>query len=161
MLCVGLLWLWPLVTMAQKEMELSNNAALKDKESLATFVAHFKKLYAFQKGDTIASVGAGGGLREVCCSMMADSLFFYVQDINPTWPTAEDIKALIERQYKMAEMPSTASFVVKIGTQFSTRLPRNKFTKVIMEHSLHEFTQMDQMLDDIWSTLKPGGALFV
>lgn len=161
MLCIALLLLWPLVMMAQKEDDLTAAASLTDKASLARFVAHFKTLYGFQKGDTIASVGAGNGLREVNYSMMDDSLCFYVQDIDPDWLSVGELTMMINRQYNRADISSTSSFVVAIGTQYATRLPRNKFTKVIMENSLHEFTQMDQMLDDIWSTLKPGGELFV
>jgi len=158
---VGLLLLGPLAAKAQKETDFNMSALMGSKSGLEAGIAFYRSLYSFEKGDKIASVGSGRGVREVIYSMTADSLTLYIQDVDTSFLNSDWITQLAIRQYNMAELPITASFRLVTGTEFETRLPNATFDKVLLEHSLHEFTQQTQMLTDIRTKLKPSGQLFV
>lgn len=93
--------------------------------------------------------------------MTDDSLTLYIQDIDTASWKSKLITQLAIRQYDLAERPVTATFRLIVGTEFETRLPKATLDKVILEHSLHEFTQQMQMLTDIRTKLRPDGRLFV
>ena len=47
-------------------------------------LARYQALYNMQPKQQIASVGTGGGNKEILYSMLADSLVFYLQDVDST-----------------------------------------------------------------------------
>mgnify|MGYP000011018136 CR=1 FL=1 len=156
-----MLLLIQLVTQAQKETDFNMSTLMSSKLGLKAGIAFYKALYSFEKGDKVASVGAGTGVREVIYSMTDDSLTLYIQDIDTASWKSKLITQLAIRQYDLAERPVTATFRLIVGTEFETRLPKATLDKVILEHSLHEFTQQMQMLTDIRTKLRPDGRLFV
>ncbi|NID12265.1 class I SAM-dependent methyltransferase [Fibrivirga algicola] len=158
---LGLLLLGSPPVEAQKESTFGMSAVIHSKPSFEAGIAFYKSLYGFEKGEKIASVGAGRGLREVVYSMMADSLTLYIQDINQAALDPELVTEYAALVYEKAELPVTASFHLVKGTVEKTNLPKSTFDKVLLEHSLHEFTQQEKMLLDIRKTMKPGGKLFV
>lgn len=135
--------------------------SLLQKDKLEQTLKRYQAIYDFRRNDTLASVGAGGGSKEIIYSMMADSITFYLQDSNPTCLTSENIMATVRQLYKAAGRTNTATFIPVIGTEKETRLPRQFFDKIIIENTLHELTYPTDVLMSVRANLKPDGSLFI
>lgn len=135
--------------------------SLTRKENLENTLKRYQPIYDFRKGDTLASVGAGGGSKEIIYSMMADSIAFYLQDINPACLTPENVATTVRQLYDAAGRANTATFIPVIGEEKDTRLPRQFFDKIIIENTLHELTYPNDLLTSVRSNLKPNGYLFI
>jgi ubiquinone/menaquinone biosynthesis C-methylase UbiE len=134
---------------------------LKNKRSIAKHLANYGPIYSFQPGDVIASVGAGNGTKTILCSMLADSLTIYLEDIDPHCLSPETIAESVSYLYRRVKRTNTATFIPVIGTKTATMLPIASIDKLLIENSLHEFTQPVQMLADARDCLKPDGYLYV
>ncbi len=121
----------------------------------------YRSLYDFRAGDAVASIGAGSGSKEVVYSMMADSLVFYLQDIDSTCLTSRRIKSTITLLYSAAHRTPTATFITTIGTEKGTKLPIAFFDKAIIENTLHELTYPKSLLQSIHTNLKKDGFLYI
>jgi len=128
-----------------------------DQESILN---RYKALYDFKFKERIASVGAGGGSKEILYSMMADSLVFYLQDIDSTCLTESNLRLTTSQIYSVSGQTCSAKFVSVIGTEEDTKLP-DGLDKVIMENTLHELTYPEKTLSDIRKSLKKSGFLYV
>ena len=120
----------------------------------------YKHLYDFKSKDRIASVGAGGGSKEIVYSMMADSLVFYLQDIDSTCLTESKLKLTVTQLYDASGQKCSAKFIPVMGTKEDTKLP-DSLDKVIMENTMHELTYPEKTLSGIRKSLKPNGFLFI
>ena len=92
--------------------------------------------------------------------MMADSLVFYLQDIDSTCLTESNLRLTTSQIYSVSGQTCSAKFVSVIGTEEDTKLP-DGLDKVIMENTLHELTYPEKTLSDIRKSLKKSGFLFV
>ncbi|QHV97689.1 methyltransferase domain-containing protein [Spirosoma endbachense] len=131
------------------------------KKIIELMLKSYRRVYDFHKEENIASIGSGSGNREVIYSMMADSLTFYVQDINPICLEPDILSATIRRLYAVMNRSCTAKFISIRGKAKETRLPDKVFDKVIVENSLHEFESPVDMLKSIRGNLKRDGYLFI
>ena len=120
----------------------------------------YQVLYDFKAKERIASVGAGGGSKEIVYSMMADSLVFFLQDIDSTCLTESKIKSTSSQLYRVSARTSTATFTGVIGTEEDVKLPGG-LDKLIMENTLHELTYPEKTIRGIRRSLKPDGFLFI
>lgn len=138
------------------------NADYTKPEGMKRLLATFQPIYDFKPNEKIASIGAGQGVREIVFSLMADSLTFYLQDLDPRWIEPEKIATLARYVYKQAgQSTHMATFVPVRGGQDETRLPRHFFDKIIIENSLHEFSHQAELLQSIRQNLMPDGQVFV
>jgi ubiquinone/menaquinone biosynthesis C-methylase UbiE len=117
--------------------------------------------YNFQKGDIIASLGAGGGVWEIGFATFHKDLTFYLQDINGQVLNQADIDYAIEYYTKVSGKANGNRFFPVIGTESKTNLPSSLFDKVLVINSFHEFTFPTEMLKEVCRILKPDGQLFV
>lgn len=123
---------------------------------------HYRPIYNFRPHETIASIEAGQGIREVVYSLMADSLTVYVQDTNPVWLEPVRLAKTVRTVYAQAgRAECSATFVPVRGTEEETRLPSRFFDKIIIENSLHEFSYPNDVLRSVRASLKADGQLFV
>ena len=134
---------------------------LTRKDNLEQTLTRYQTIYNFQRNEVVASVGAGSGSKEVIYSMMADSITFYLQDINPVCLTPENLTATVNRLYDAGGRTCTAKFIPVIGTEKETRLPRRFFDKIIIENTLHELTHPNDLLISVRTNLKSDGYLFI
>lgn len=129
---------------------------------LEKIVQTYRSIYDFRKGEVIASIGAGSGMQEIVYSLMADSLTFYLQDIDLSGLAIQNLESTVQQIYKNAgRTQCNATFLTYRGTGTNTNLPVQAFDKIIVENSLHEFTHPSEMLQSIQANMKPGGILFV
>ncbi|MBB6001642.1 methyltransferase domain-containing protein [Arcicella rosea] len=119
------------------------------------------KTYDFKSNETIASVGASGGVWEIYFASQVDGLTFYLQDINEALCNEEEIKEGILFYEKFLGKSIQGKFIPVIGTEKNTNLPENTFDKVLIINSFHEFLFPNAILNDCKSILKKGGILFI
>ena len=120
----------------------------------------YRHLYDFKPKDRIASVGAGGGSKEVVYSMMVDNLVFYLQDIDSTCLTEPKLRLTVTQLYDVSGQTCSAKFFPVMGTREDTKLP-GSLDKVIMENTMHELAYPEKTLSGIRKSLKPNGFLFI
>lgn len=154
-------WFVTTATLAQRPQKPCVYENLMRKENLEDILKRYTGIYDFHEGDTLASVGAGGGNKEIIYSMMADSITFYLQDINPICLTPENLTTTVRQLYNAAGRTNTATFIAVIGNEKETRLPRQLFDKIIIENTLHELAYPTDVLMSVRANLKPDGYLFI
>lgn len=119
------------------------------------------KTYDFKSNETIASIGASGGVWEIYFASQVDGLTFYLQDIDEKLCNEEEIKEGILFYEKFLNKSIQGKFIPVIGSETQTNLPENTFEKVLIINSFHEFLFLKEILDDCKSILKKGGMLFI
>jgi len=150
-----------LTLMAQRQENPCVYEYLLREKNREGILKRYSAIYDFHKGDTLASIGAGSGSKEVVYSMMADSLLFYLQDIDSTCLTSKRIESTISLLYSAANRASTATFIASIGTEKETKLPIGFFDKIIIENTLHELAYPNDLFKSIRENMKPDGYLYV
>ena len=115
----------------------------------------------FKSGDIIGDVGADDGMITCALSLLYDSLTFYAEDTDPKQINQKHLNKYVSRFTKLRNTPQTNQFHFVTGTYKCTNLPDQTFDKILMAASFHEFTYMDEMLDDLTKKLKPGGKLYI
>ena len=119
------------------------------------------KFFDIKPGEVIADVGAAEGYHEGALSLLYDSLTFYIEDIDPKDVNQKEIDKTVKHYNKLRSTPQTCKFNWVLGTYKTTNLPDGIFDKIIMIASFHEFTYMDEMMNDISKKLKPGGKIYI
>ena len=145
----------------QRNKNLCVYKSLTQKDKQEETLSRYQPIYEFRKGEKIASIGAGGGSKEVIYSMMADSLTVYLQDINPICLSPDIVQATVSQLYQAAGRTCTATFTPVIGTGKETRLPSQFFDAIIMENTLHELTYPGELVASIRANLKPDGCFYI
>ena len=138
---------------------LYNN--LTRKTTQESLLARYQVLYKLQPKEKIASVGAGGGNKEILYSMLADSLVFYLQDIDSTCLSKTALQATIQQLYGSTNQLCDDTFKTVLGTEADTKLPEHFFDKILVENTLHELRKPSEIIRSIRKSLKPDGFLFI
>ncbi|AQG78607.1 class I SAM-dependent methyltransferase [Spirosoma montaniterrae] len=161
-----LLYILALFTISVHAQTTDENPAAtswySEPDGINWLLERYRPIYDFKPRETIASIGAGQGIREVVYSLMADSLTVYLQDVETYWLSPERLYKTLRTIYgKAGRSDCSATFKIIRGTDRDTGLPTQLFDKIIIENSLHEFDHQAIMLQSIRDNLKPGGTLFV
>ncbi|MEX2233259.1 MAG: class I SAM-dependent methyltransferase [Cyclobacteriaceae bacterium] len=149
-----------LVAPAQKKpgLEKKLDTFWKSKNLSAQSIA---REVSFRPGDTIADIGTADGWFAAALSMYADSLTFYLEDIDSAvWNRAPFDSALVHFS-KSAQKKVSHQFHYVKGTENATGLPSNAFNKVLIIDTYHHFKHRQEMLSDAVSLLKPGGQIVI
>lgn len=161
-----LLLLLAVLSSAAKAQYTGENPAAKswygEPDGINWLLSRYRPIYGFRPNETVASIGAGQGIREVVYSLMADSLTFYVQDIDPAWLEPNRLAKTVRTIYAQAGRADCSSTFVPVrGAAHETQLPTQFFDKIIIENSLHEFEHQADMLRSVRANLKATGKLFI
>jgi ubiquinone/menaquinone biosynthesis C-methylase UbiE len=127
-------------------------------------VAKLKPMFDFmnlKSGQTVASIGAGGGWFEAAASIYFDSLTFYLEDITDDCLNPTTVKSTVAQYAKIKQKPITNPFELVVGTDSSTKLPPRYFDRVLLNNTYHHFTKKEKMLSDVRNLLKNEGFLYV
>lgn len=117
--------------------------------------------YQFRPGQTVASIGAQCCHWEAAFAAASDSLHFFLQDIDTTYFNRRQAGFAWAYYDSLRGKPMTSVYSLIIGTETETKLPGNRFDKVIIINTFHEFSSPDKMLADIKTKLRPGGLLYI
>jgi ubiquinone/menaquinone biosynthesis C-methylase UbiE len=113
------------------------------------------------KGETVASVGAGGGVIEVITSCFIDSINWTIQDVDTSCLNKYNFDKIVTYHEKLSNKKLNSTFDLVIGDYSKTNLPRNKFDRVLLVNVYHEFTDKDEIMADITGSLKKNGLLVI
>ena len=122
---------------------------------------HLLETLRLQPGETVASLGVGGGVWEVGLGTMVPGLTVYLVELSSELLNDDELAAAVSFWEKQTGRPVESRFVPVIGTETSTNLPGGFFDKILLLNSFHEFTQPEAMLAECRRILKPGGLVFV
>lgn len=117
--------------------------------------------FDFHKGDVVADIGAGRGVYEGVFSLFTEGVTFYAQDIDAKTLNKKTLEKCIRKASKLKGSPIQNTFHIQIGSVTATGLPDNSFDKIILISTLHEFSNPNEMLDDIDHKLKKGGRVYI
>jgi ubiquinone/menaquinone biosynthesis C-methylase UbiE len=136
----------------------------KEFHNLVYFFDSQKELmdfFNFQPGDIIANIGAGEGYHEGAFSLLYDHITFYSQDIDVKRLNQKNLNKTVKHYSKLRTTAQTNVFNFVIGTEKTTGLPNHTFDKILIISAFHEFTYVNEMLDDISKKLKIKGKLYI
>ena len=119
------------------------------------------RFFDLKKGDKVADIGAKSMTFLGTLSVFYENVDFYCEDIDSTCTTSKQAQKVIDFYSKIKGSPISCKFIPVIGTETSTTLPKNFFDKVIIDNSLHEFSEKVLMMEDIKRILKEKGNLYL
>jgi SAM-dependent methyltransferase len=117
--------------------------------------------YGFKPGQKVASIGAQTCVGEAIYACFADSVEFYLEDIDSTYFTEAQAAYVWNYYGQLRGRPLTSTYKMVLGTPTATLLPENYFDKCLIVNSFHEFTEPGPMLKDLHGKLKQGGILYI
>lgn len=122
---------------------------------------NFVNFFDIKNGEIIAELGAGYGSCSFAISLIYDSLQIYLEESDSKTLNSKTINTINKKYNKLKGKPQTNTFEIAIGSFTSTNLPDNTFDKIFMFQAFHEFTFVDEMLNDIVKKLKQNGKIIV
>jgi SAM-dependent methyltransferase len=117
--------------------------------------------FDIKEGDNVADIGSKSMTFIGILSVFTPKANFYCEDIDSTCTTPEQAKKVIDYYSKIKGEPINSTLIPIIGTETSTTLATAFFDKVIIDNSLHEFSEKVLMMKDIKRILKKDGLLYL
>ncbi len=114
-----------------------------------------------KKHETIASIGAGNGYKEVEVSMFTDSINWYLEGIDTTLLNTENFNKVYKYFNRMKRKPITGTFHLVTGDLKKTNLPTAAFDRVLMVNVYHELKYKNDIMEDVRRIMKPGSLLVI
>jgi SAM-dependent methyltransferase len=115
----------------------------------------------FEKGETIADVGAGNGSVEAMLSVFHDSITFYIQDIDTVVCNQKAIEKVIADYQGVSNKVFTNRFIAVEGADNETNLPDNTFDKILILWTYQYFKNPQAIMADLKQKLKTNGLLYI
>ena len=117
--------------------------------------------YQFRPGQRVASIGAQCSHWEAMYAAAADSIHFYLQDIDTSFFNQRQSAFAWHYYDSLRGKPMTSTYQMLLGNEHSTGLPEQFFDKIMIINSFHEFTDKAGMLVDLSRKLKKDGILYI
>ena len=112
-----------------------------------------------QRGETIASIGAGNGIKEIQISCFVKDIDWYLQEIDSTrLYQFEDVLAYHEN---LIGSSISSDFNLVLGTESSTGLPHEVFDRVLMLNVIHEIESREGIMMEIHQLVDEDGVLVI
>jgi len=105
--------------------------------------------FDIKEGDKVAEIGSKSMTFVGILSIFTPKANFYCEDIDSACRTSEQAKKVIDYYSKIKSEPINSTIAPVIGTETSTTLATAFFDKVIIDNSLHEFSEKVLMMKDI------------
>ena len=115
----------------------------------------------FERGETVADVGAGNGYIEAMLSIFYDSLTFYIQDIDSAVCNQKAINEVVAFYQNVKGQPILNKFITVIGSDNETNLPNDTFDKILMLWTYQYFKNPIAIMTDLRLKLKDDGILYI
>lgn len=112
-----------------------------------------------QPGETIASIGAGNGMKEVQISCFNKGITWYLQEIDSS--RLYEFDEVLRYHENVMDSSVDADFNLVLGTENSTALPHEIFDRVLMLNVFHEIETQEGIMMEIHQLLDKGGVLIV
>jgi hypothetical protein len=120
---------------------------------------NYYSLSACQQGETIASIGAGNGTKEVQISCFVEGITWYLQEIDAT--RLYEFDDVLKYHENLMGSSIRADFNLVVGTENSTALPHGIFDRVLMLNVFHEIESREGIMMEIHQLLNAEGVLVI
>ena len=116
-----------------------------------------------KSGDTFADVGASSGAYTIMMATLLENTTFYAQDIDTVCLNEREFNKVIDYYSLQSHKPlrQVNSLHLAVGDPDKTNLPEGTFDAIYTNATFHLFNEPDKIVLDLYSRLKPDGALFV
>ncbi len=114
-----------------------------------------------RNGYVIADVGASLGIDDFSLSVLTDSNSYFIQDISSEIFNKKRFKQMQNYFNSIRKSPQTNKLQYVKGNERKSCLPDSSFDLIFLFSSLHEFTYVNEMLDDLSKKLKSNGRIVV
>ena len=133
-----------------------------DREMSMLYYNNFLKGYGIKDGETVADIGAARGWKSILHVILKNMKNdFYIEDIDTTCLNQKNFNKVVKWYSPQCADPIEDTFHFIVGDEKSTRLPKNKFDRAILDLTYHELTYKKEILADISSILKKEGTLVI
>lgn len=132
-----------------------------NKKTIADSWGKSLSFFEIKEGDNIADIGSKSMTFVGILSVFMPKANFYCEDIDSACTTSEQAQKVLNYYTKIKGEAIKSTITPIIGTETSTTLPKNFFDKVIIDNSLHEFSEKVLMMKDIKRILKKDGVLYL
>ena len=112
-----------------------------------------------QEGETIASIGAGNGIKEIQISCFVKDINWYLQEIDSA--RLYQFEEVLAYHENLIDSSISADFKLVVGTENSTGLPQELFDRVLMLNVFHEIELRKGIMTEIHQLLNKGGVLVI
>lgn len=119
----------------------------------------YHKFIGCKQGETIASIGAGNGMKEVQVSCFVDGITWYLEEIDST--RIYEFDKVLTYHEGLKGSPLNGEFNLVLGTETSTTLPKGIFDRIILINVFHEIASREPIMLEILELLKPSGELVI
>lgn len=117
--------------------------------------------FDIKEGDNIANIGSKSMTFAGVLAVFTPKANFYCEDIDSACTSTQQAKKVLNYYSKIKGEPINSTLTPIIGAETSTTLATNFFDKVIIDNSLHEFSEKVLMMKDINQILKKNGFLYL
>ena len=112
-----------------------------------------------QRGETIASIGAGNGTKEIQISCFVKDINWYLQEIDST--RLYQFEEVLAYHENLIGLSISSDFNLVLGTESSTGLPHEVFDRVLMLNVFHEIELREGIMTEIHQLLNKDGVLVI
>ena len=112
-----------------------------------------------QPGETIASIGAGNGMKEIQISCFNPEITWYLQEIDSS--RLYEFDEVLQYHENVVGESINADFNLVVGTEHSTALPHKIFDRVLMLNVFHEIESREEIMREIRELLNEYGVLVI
>lgn len=116
-------------------------------------------LMSCQRGETIASIGSGNGIKEIQISCFIDEITWYLQDIDSS--RLYQFEEVLTYHESIIGSSINADFKLVLGTEKSTSLPPGTFDRILMFNVFHEIETRKGIMTEIHQLFNEGGELVI
>lgn len=116
-------------------------------------------LNACHRGETIASIGAGNGIKEIQISCFIEGITWYLQEIDSS--RLYQFEEVLTYHENLIGSSINADFNLVLGTENSTGLPHGIFDRVLMLNVFHEIESREGIMREIHQLLNEDGVLII
>jgi SAM-dependent methyltransferase len=112
-----------------------------------------------KSGETIASIGAGNGIKEIQISCFVEDITWFIQEIDSS--KLSQFPNVLAYHKNLKGSPIKGTFELVLGTETSTGLPEGIFNRVLMINVFHELESREAIMKDVQALLKEDGVLVI
>lgn len=131
----------------------------KNYQSVIDEYDDYHKFIGCKQGETIASIGAGNGKKEVQVSCFVDGITWYLEEIDSA--RFYEFDKVLAYHEGLKGSPVNGEFNLVLGTESSTKLPKGIFDRIILLNVFHEILIREPIMSEIQELLKPSGELVI
>jgi ubiquinone/menaquinone biosynthesis C-methylase UbiE len=161
LLLTSMLFVFSNITAQKSPLPYKCGDVYKKMEDLKWIYHDIYSSLGVMKGETVASIGAGGGVVEVILSCFIDSINWTIQDVDSNCLNKFNFDKIVTYHENLTKKKLNSTFDLVIGDYSKTNLPNNKFDRVLLVNVYHELTYRDEIMTDITGALKKNGLLVI